>query len=85
MAASTPGRPAIFGSEAFLKETPFNLVPVKFDGIHTLLLRRIIGVRQEEMCVGIKIRAQFRRNSKFDPVDVYFVLAEDRKKHEGAA
>ncbi len=85
MAASTPGRPAIFGSEAFLKETPFNLVLVESDRIHTLLLGRMIGVRQEEMCVGKKIRAQFRQNSKFDPTRVHFVPAEDLRKHEGAA
>jgi len=65
-----------FGSEAFLKETPFNLVLVEFDGIDTLLLARLIGATQEQLRVGMKIRAQFRRNSKFDPTDVYFVPAE---------
>jgi len=65
-----------FGSEAFLKETPFNLVLVEFRGIDTLLLARIIGLTQEELRVGMKVRAQFRRNSRFDPTDVYFVPAE---------
>ena len=65
-----------FGSEAFLKETPFNLVLVEFTGINTLFLSRIIGITQEELCVGMKIRAQFRRNSRFDPTDVYFVPDE---------
>jgi uncharacterized OB-fold protein len=65
-----------FGSEVFLKETPFNLVLVEFEGINTLLLSRIIGITQEELRVGMKVRAQFRRNSKFDPTDVYFVPAE---------
>ncbi len=71
-----------FGSEAFLKETPFNLVLVEFVGIDTLLLARMIGVTQEEMRVGMKIRAQFRRNSKFDPTDVYFVPAEPVARRE---
>ena len=74
-----------FGSEAFLKETPFNLVLVEFAGIDTLFLARIIGLTQEELRVGMKIRAQFRRNSKFDPTDVYFVPAEAIKRREGAA
>ncbi|MBZ5514961.1 MAG: Zn-ribbon domain-containing OB-fold protein [Acidobacteriia bacterium] len=72
-----------FGSEAFLKETPFNLVLVEFPGINTLLLARMIGVTQEELRVGMKIRAQFRRNSRFDPTDVYFVPAEPVTKREG--
>lgn len=65
-----------FGSEAFLKETPFNLVLVEFEGINTLFLSRIIGVAQDELRVGMKVRAQFRRNARFDPTDVYFVPAE---------
>lgn len=72
------------GSEAFLKETPFNLVLVEFDGIDTLLLARMIGASQEEMRVGMKIRAQFRRNSRFDPTDVYFVPAETVTKRQEA-
>jgi hypothetical protein len=71
-----------FGSEAFLKETPFNLVLVEFAGINTLFLSRIIGVSQEEMRVGMKVRAQFRRLPKFDPTDVYFVPVEPVSKRE---
>ena len=73
-----------FGSEAFLKETPFNLILVEFEGIDTLLLARMIGVRQEELRVGMKVRAQFRRNSMFDPTDVYFVPDEPVSKRQSA-
>lgn len=63
-----------FGSEEFLKETPFHLVLVAFDGVDTLLLARLIGVdRPEDIRIGMKIRARFRRNSQFRPTDVYFV------------
>ena len=72
-----------FGSEAFLKETPFNLVLVEFDGFDTLFLARMIGVTQEELRVGMKIHAQFRRNSKFEPTDVYFVPAEPVTPRDG--
>ena len=72
-----------FGSEVFLKETPFNLVLVEFEGINTLLLSRIIGITQDELRVGMKIRAQFRRNSKFEPTDVYFVPAEPVARRKG--
>ncbi|MFQ5911813.1 MAG: Zn-ribbon domain-containing OB-fold protein [Nitrospinota bacterium] len=64
-----------FGSEAFLPETPFNLILVEFDGVDTLLLSRLVGVGQEDMRTGMKVQAKFRRNSKFDPTDVYFVPA----------
>lgn len=73
-----------YGSEAFLKETPFNLVLVEFAGVNTLLLARMIGATQEELRVGMKVRARFRRNSKFDPTDVYFVPAEPLAKRESA-
>jgi uncharacterized OB-fold protein len=64
-----------FGGEAFLKETPFNLVLVEFDGVDTLFLARLVGPDQDEIQIGQKVRAQFLRNSKFKPTDVYFVLA----------
>jgi len=73
-----------FGSEVFLKETPFNLALVEFDGFDTLFLARVIGVTQDELRVGMKIRAQFRRNSKFEPTDVYFVPAEPVSLRKGA-
>ncbi|MBI4463418.1 MAG: Zn-ribbon domain-containing OB-fold protein [Acidobacteria bacterium] len=64
-----------FGSQAFLKETPFNLVLVEFDGVDTLLLARLIGLSQDQIQIGMKVRAQFLRNSKFKATDVYFVPA----------
>ncbi|HWP85777.1 MAG TPA: Zn-ribbon domain-containing OB-fold protein [Terriglobia bacterium] len=64
-----------YGSEAFLKETPFHLILVEFDGVDTLFLARLVGPSQEEIKIGMKVRAQFLRNSKFKPTDVYFVPA----------
>jgi hypothetical protein len=65
-----------FGSEAFLKETPFNLALVEFEGVNTLLLARLIGVTEKEICVGMAVKAKFRRLAQFKPTDVYFVPAE---------
>jgi len=66
-----------FGSEEFLKETPFHLVLVEFDGVNTLLLARLIGpVGPEHIRIGMKVKAKFRRNSQLKPTDVYFVPAE---------
>ena len=59
-----------FGSEAFLKETPFHLILVEFDGINTLFLARLTGLSEDQIQIGRKVRAQFLRNSKFKPTDV---------------
>lgn len=65
-----------YGSEEFLKDTPFHLVLVEFDGADTLLLARLIGVAgPEDIRIGMPVRARFRRNSQLRPTDVYFVPA----------
>jgi uncharacterized OB-fold protein len=64
-----------FGGEAFLKETPFTLVLVEFDGVDTLFLSRLIGTDPDEVEVGMPVSARFLRNCKFKPTDVYFVAA----------
>ncbi len=65
-----------FGSEAFLKETPFNLALIEFDGVNTLLLTRLLGATEKELRVGMPVKAKFRRLAQFKPTDVYFVPAE---------
>lgn len=80
-----------FGSEAFLPECPFILVLVEFKGFDTLFLSRLVTMNADEAAkydklelariyekqvkVGMPIKAQFLRNSKFLPTDVYFVPA----------
>ncbi len=66
-----------FGSEAFLKETPYHLILVEFDGVDTLFLSRLIGVREGEIRIGMPVAARFLRNSKFKATDVYFVPVEE--------
>ncbi len=62
-----------FGGEAFLEETPYTLILVAFKGFDTLLLSRLIGIEEEQARIGMAVRAQFLRNSKFLATDVYFV------------
>lgn len=62
-----------YAGEAFLKETPFNLALVEFEGVNTLLLSRLIGCEQDEITIGMPVRARFRRKPQFDAGDVYFV------------
>jgi len=68
-----------FGAEKFLPECPFVLSLIEFEGANTLFLSRIIGLDPSEAkldWIGMKVKAKFRRNSKLDPTDVYFVPKE---------
>lgn len=64
-----------FGSEEFLPQCPFNLALIEFEGVDTLLLARLMGCEQDEIRVGMKVRARFRRMATCKPTDVYFVPA----------
>lgn len=68
-----------FGSEAFLAETPFVLALIAYEGVDTLFLARLTGVDPDAASldwIGMTVRAQYRRNSKLSPTDIYFVPAE---------
>jgi hypothetical protein len=62
-----------FGSEAFLKETPFNLILIEYRDVNTLFMSRLIGIEEKDIKIGMEVKAQFLRNSKFKVTDVYFV------------
>ena len=66
-----------FGSEKFLPETPFNLIMVEFEGVDSLFMARLIGADQEDIKIGMKVKARFRRNLQIRPTDVYFVPARE--------
>jgi uncharacterized OB-fold protein len=61
--------------EAFLKQTPFTLILVEFEGVNTLFLSRLAGAGPAEVKIGMHVKAQFARNSAFRATDVYFVPA----------
>ena len=68
-----------FGSEEFLPETPYILALIKFEGIDTLLLTRLMGLNPDEPTldwIGMQVSPRFLRNSKLKPTDVYFVPVE---------
>ncbi|MEM0128861.1 MAG: Zn-ribbon domain-containing OB-fold protein [Thermoplasmata archaeon] len=62
-----------FGSEAFLKETPYNLAMVEFEGIDSLLLVRLKDATESELYIGMPVEARFDPNPKFSITDVWFV------------
>lgn len=61
------------GSESFLKEVPFHLVMVEFEGVNSLFMGRLIGADEPDIYIGMPVSARFRRNLKFSATDVYFV------------
>jgi uncharacterized protein len=67
-----------FGGEEFLKETPFNLVLVEFEGVNTLLLSRLFGIEEEDIFIGMKVQAKFRKPARYLISDIHFVPAEGK-------
>ncbi len=64
-----------FSGEAFMKEVPYTLILVEFDGVDTLFLSRLAGTEPDEVTIGMEVKAKFLRNCTFRPTDVYFVPA----------
>ncbi len=69
-----------FGSEEFLKETPFNLALVEFDGVNSLLLSRLDGVKREGVYIGMKVKAEFRKKPRYLISDVHFVPVPEKQR-----
>ena len=65
-----------FAAQEFLKEVPFALVLVEFDGVDTLFLSRLVGVERPDIRIGMKVKARFRRKATWSVRDIYFVRAD---------
>ena len=65
-----------FAALEFLKEVPFTLVLVEFDGVDTLFLSRLVGVERADIRIGMPVKAKFRRKATWTVRDVYFVRAK---------
>jgi uncharacterized protein len=61
-----------YGSEAFLKETPYNLVIVEFEGANSVLLSRLKACTEDQIYVGMPIVAKFSKEPKYLITDVWF-------------
>ena len=72
-----------FGSEEFLKETPFNLAMVEFEGVNTLLLSRLKDVEGKDIYIGMKVKARFRKKPRYLISDVHFVPAKEPSRLGG--
>ena len=61
-----------FAGEAFLKDIPFALVYVELPGIDTMLLSRVVGVKLEDVKIGMPVKAKFNRLPEWSASDVWF-------------
>ncbi len=64
-----------FGSEAFLKETPYNLALIEFDGADSLFMSRLKDCGRDEIYVGMEVEARFAKKPEYLVRDVWFVPA----------
>ena len=74
-----------FGSEAFLRETPYNLGLVEFEGANSLLLVRVKDAQEPELYVGMPVEARFDPNPKYSITDVWFVPSRSNAPNPKAA
>jgi uncharacterized OB-fold protein len=66
-----------FSGEPYLKECPFMLGLIEFDGVDTLFMTRLAGIEKDDARIGLPVRAKFRRKKTWSVNDVYFVADTD--------
>jgi hypothetical protein len=54
------------------------LALVEFDGVDSLFLSRLVGIKEDEIFIGMKVRAEFRKIPRYLVSDVHFVPAEKK-------
>jgi hypothetical protein len=72
-----------FGSEAFLKETPYNLAMVEFEGVGSLLLVRLKDCTESDAYIGMPVEARFDPHPKYSITDVWFVPKKTAAPEKG--
>jgi len=65
-----------YGGEQFLKETPFTLILVEFNGADTLFLSRLKGMSQDGVRIGMPVAARFAKTPLLKVTDVWFEPAD---------
>jgi uncharacterized OB-fold protein len=61
-----------YGGETFLKETPYILILVEFQGVDTLFLSRLKGLSPDQVEIGMPVRPWFVKTATFKVTDVWF-------------
>lgn len=61
-----------YGGETFLKETPYILILVEFQGVDTLFLSRLKGIAPDQVEIGMPVRPRFVNTPSYKVTDVWF-------------
>lgn len=64
-----------YGSEEFIKQTPFHLALIQFDGVDTLFLTQLKQVKEGKINIGMNVKAKFKNKLNMKASDIYFVPA----------
>ncbi len=64
-----------YGGELFLKDVPFTLILVEFDGADTLFLSRLKGMQPDRVHIGLPVIARFANTPSLKVTDVWFESA----------
>ncbi len=64
-----------FGGEEFLKETPYNLALIEFEGADSLFMARVKDCGVRDLYVGMPVEARFAKKPEYLVRDVWFVPA----------
>jgi uncharacterized OB-fold protein len=72
-----------FGSEAFLKETPYNLALIEFEGADSLFMARLKDCGRDEIYVGMPVEARFAKKPEYLVRDVWFVPSKPKMRSNG--
>jgi uncharacterized protein len=62
-----------FSGEPYLKECPFMLGLIEFEGVDTLFMTRLVGIERKDVKIGMAVEAKFKRKKTWSVNDVYFV------------
>lgn len=62
-----------YGSDAFLKQTPYHLILVELPGVDTLFLSQLKNAKEGKIQIGMAVLARFVKKSGLKASDVYFV------------
>ncbi len=68
-----------FGGEEFLKETPYNLALIEFEGADSLFMARVKDCGVDDLYVGMPVVAKFAARPEYLVRDVWFVPAGKKK------
>ncbi len=73
-----------YGGEEFLKETPYNLALIEFNGADSLFMARLKDCGVRDIYVGMPVEARFASRPEYLVRDVWFVPSQRSRASRGS-